>query len=356
MGYRKLKSGRWRVVARLWNGGNVLHKQATIDGTRETAKALLEKLKDELRTGKPTSSLTLIKLSTFNDVIKLYVEGRQFTASHKRKVDVISRELGEIPLNVFPDRFKEYLILRRKTPSRTTGGERSPADNNRIVEIVRAAFNAACAAEKLDRNPITRARFPRMKEIPRDVVISEIEQKRLLNVIDGNAEHLSAIVRFAFQVPCRRSELVGMRREDLDIFNNVIRVRNGTTKNDRGQWKPIPPDMVEYFRNIPAGCEWLFYRQDRDGTYNNLGDFKRAWKRCKRLAGITGLRFHDTRHISATALVDNGIPEQVVQTVANWKTNMLKNYYHREPKKALELVRFGTKHDSVMIASKAGNE
>jgi hypothetical protein len=46
--------------------------------------------------------------------------------------------------------------------------------------------------------------------------------------------------------------------------------------------------------------------------------------------------------MAATALIDNGTPEQVVMTVANWKTNMLRNYYHREPKKALELVRFGS--------------
>jgi hypothetical protein len=44
--------------------------------------------------------------------------------------------------------------------------------------------------------------------------------------------------------------------------------------------------------------------------------------------------------MAATALIDNGTPEQAVMTVVNWKTNMLRNYYHQEPKKALELVRF----------------
>ena len=44
--------------------------------------------------------------------------------------------------------------------------------------------------------------------------------------------------------------------------------------------------------------------------------------------------------MAATALIDNGTPEQVVMTVANWKTNMLRTYYHREPKSALNLVRF----------------
>ena len=130
-----------------------------------------------------------------------------------------------------------------------------------------------------------------------------------------------------------------MRTEDLDLFRNAIRVRNGTTKNDQGCWKPVPPDMVAYFRSIPTQCPFLFYRFEK-GSYRPLGDFKKAWKRCLRLAGIQGFRFHDSRHISATNLLDNGTPEQVVIAVAGWKTNMLRTYYHRSGKKSLELVRF----------------
>ena len=74
-----------------------------------------------------------------------------------------------------------------------------------------------------------------------------------------------------------------------------------------------------------------------------------------KLAGLQGFHFHDTRHISASALVNNGTPEQVVMTVANWRTNMLRNYYHREPKKALELVRFNAEHDSGLIASRTAD-
>lgn len=51
-------------------------------------------------------------------------------------------------------------------------------------------------------------------------------------------------------------------------------------------------------------------------------------------------RLHDTRHASATRLVDNGTPEQVVNEIAGWKTNMLRTYYRRAGKKSLSLVRF----------------
>ncbi len=205
--------------------------------------------------------------------------------------------------------------------------------------MAKAVFNHAVNIELIEKNPLTKTRFPKLRTVPRDRVLSQVESERLLNVIDHEAPHLSAIVRFALQVPCRKSELVNMRREDLDLINNAIRVRNGTTKNDAGCWKPIPPDMVEYFRTIPRECPYLFYRE-HDSEFKPLGDFKKAWSRCLRLAEIHDFRFHDTRHISATEMLNAGTPEQVVMTVAGWKSNMLKTYYHLSGTKALEFVVF----------------
>lgn len=207
------------------------------------------------------------------------------------------------------------------------------------IEIVRASFNVAVSLGKTKKNPITKARFPRYKEIPLDKILQDIDKQRLLNVIDSEASHLSMIVRFALIIPCRKSELVNMCKEDLDLINNAIRVRNGKTKNDAGVWKPIPEPFIHYSRNLPKETDYLFYRKVKD-EYKSLGDFKKAWKRCLKLAGIEDFRFHDTRHISATDLVDAGTPEAVVNTIAGWKTNMLKNYYNRNPKKALELVKY----------------
>jgi integrase len=227
--------------------------------------------------------------------------------------------------------------LLKKSNVQRTGKPITNATTNRYLAWSKAALNFAVKHELIKDNPL--CRFDKLKEIPRDVILTDIDKRHLLNVIDKEAPHLSAIVRFALQVPCRKSELVNMKIDDLDLFNNVIRVHNGKTKNGAGIWKPIPPDMQSYFRTIPAESQYLFYRQEKDG-YHGLGDFKNAWLRCLRIAGINDFRFHDTRHCSASALIDNGTPEQVVMSIAGWKTNMLRVYYNREPKKTLELVRF----------------
>jgi integrase len=238
----------------------------------------------------------------------------------------------------------------KESISQRTGRKFKNGTINRFISWSKASLSFAVKFDLIQENPLSR--FDKLKETPRDVILSEIDKQRLFNVIEKEAPHLSAIVHFALQVPCRKSELVNMDVDDLDLFNNVIRIRNGETKNGAGLWKPIPPDMQNYFRSIPAGCKYLFYRQEKD-SYHCLGDFKNAWKHCLKLAGISDFRFHDTRHCSASALIDNGTPEQVVMTIAGWRSNMLRTYYHREPKKTLELVRFSPNCGHIVDTLKA---
>jgi len=184
---------------------------------------------------------------------------------------------------------------------------------------------------------------------PRDIYLSELDRQRLLNVIDREARHLSAIVRFALAVPCRKAELVNLRREDLDMINCAIRVRHKNAKGDNGSWKPIPPGwLTQYFQSLPNETEYLFYRQDRQGKYKWLGNFRRSWSRCLRLAGIPDFHFHDTRHISASDLLNSGNPEQLVCQIAGWKSgNMIRQYYHKDGLRAVQNVVFaGRKVDA----------
>jgi integrase len=360
MGIERMQDGVYKVKARLRVNGKIVQKQCTLTGSREEAKALLEKMKAELRaTDNAGRSLTIIELKTFGDLLKIFREKReQCSASHLHKIRLLERELGKADLRAFPDRFEGWLKVLRTTNSDITSRPRSNACINRLTEIVRATFNMGVALGLLPGNPISKVRFPRLKELPRDMVLTDQAYLRLLNAIDEEAPHLKMLVLYAMQVPCRRSELVNMTKADLDLIHGSIRVKADIAKNDRGCFKPIPPNMLSYFRNLPNETDFLFYKKienkkKKTVRYTGIGDFKKPWKVCLEKAGLTGFHFHDTRHMAATALIDNGTPEQAVMTVANWKTNMLRNYYHREPRKALELVRFSKECENNVKTSKA---
>jgi len=338
----------FRIDAHVLRGGRETRRRELFTGTRAQAEERLLQLKKELRDGvKAGCSLTAAE--TFGEVLKFYLErhdvGRSMCCFSKMIAD-----LGETPIPCLRERFDRYLQLLKISKGKRTGRPLRNGTINRYIAWAKSALNFAMKHGMIKENPV--AMFDKMKEVPRDVVLSTLDRQRLLNVIEREAPHLSPIVRYAMQVPCRRSELIRMTVDDLDLFNHCIRVRNGGTKNGAGIWKPIPPDMQGYFQSLPAGCRFLFYRQ-HEGSFYGLGDFKKAWNRCLRIAKIPDFRFHDTRHCAATALIDNGTPEQVVQSIAGWKSNMLRVYYNREPKKSLDLVQFSPQHGHFMDTPKA---
>jgi len=338
-----LGAGKYSISARVRVNGRIVARQCTITGTIEQARTRFAELKTIIRNG-AKSSLTAI--NTFGEALVFYLD-RHAPGVSKPYFDRLAADLGAVPIAHFADKYDQWFQLMRRSRAQRTGKPISNNTLNHYTTWVKAILNFAVRHGLIEKNPIRH--FEKLRAIPRDVVLSDMARQRLLNIIDQEAPHLSAIVRFALQVPCRRSELVNMRRDDLDLFNNCIRVRCGTMKNkEMAAYKPIPPDMTDYFRNLPKETEYLFYRRGHDGKYYPLGDFKRAWRRCLRLAGIEDFHFHDTRHMSATALLNNGTPEGVVCEIAGWTSNaMLKTYYHRSGVQSLKMVRFPGKCEGV---------
>jgi integrase len=366
MGVKLLKkTGCWRVKARVRYCGKILQKQCTLPPGRmkEDAKALLEQIKKDLRHGQKNAVCSLkLPIELFKDILRVYREKSPhapFSEKHEAAVDKLDNDLGNVIIEAFPDRFEEYLklIMRQDSPEKKP---KSSATHNRPIEIARAAFNICHTLGHVSGNPITRARFPKMKETPRDVSLSEDERGSLIEVARKNRHtvHIADALNYFLQVPCRKSEIVRMKVRDIDLFSKGIRIRNGTTKNEQGVDKPIPPNMLDFFTKRvkeskspeePVFCRVVKgSRKDREGREPRimpLGDFKTAWRTVRKDAGLPGLRIHDTRHVSATTLIDNGTPEQVVMMVAGWKTNMLRTYYHRNPKKSFSLIQFSPKRE-----------
>jgi integrase len=71
-----------------------------------------------------------------------------------------------------------------------------------------------------------------------------------------------------------------------------------------------------------------------------LGDFKHAWNTVRTAAGHLSLRIHDSRHISATDMINAGTPRTVINAVAGWKTDMLRTYYHLDSDAALSHIQW----------------
>jgi integrase len=337
MGIKRLDNGVFRVRARLRISGRIVQTQKTITGTREQAKIEVERMKAEIR-GASGRSLT-IKNKTFADLITFYIE-RHDIGKSKPLFDRLHADLGAVKIEELTDRFDCFLQILKRSMAKRTGNPISSGTMNRYLAWGKAICNFAVLHGLIKENPLRR--FQRLKESPRDRILTTDEQGRLLTALKCFSPHLLPAVSFALQIPCRTNEIVNMKREHLNLFKNTITLPGALTKNGEPCTKMIPPGMLEYFRQLPKETDFLFYRRDTTGRYHGLGDFKKSWHHALDKAGIKDFVFHSLRHCAVTSLRNAGTPDQAIHMLAGWKhgDHMMRTYYGFREEKIFNLVRF----------------
>jgi integrase len=319
----------WRVIARVRAGGKVVERWGRAE-TKEAAKTLWAELKDKIRECAPVINRSLkLSLKKIKHLLAVHrkcfekKKGRPFSPGYNTGIVSMERMFGECDIIQFPDRFDRFIGKLQ--------AEKKYHMANRYIEIARAAYNSC--KKYIPNNPITVERFPETDELARDRDLQPEEISLLILTAARNRRtcHLARLLQYNFLVPVRKAELVKMQIGNIDLFGKRIRIHNGTTKNERGVWKPIPPVMLRWFtlrfKQAKSKNEPIFYRKVK-GTIKPLGDFKTAWKTVRNNCNITDLRFHDGRHVSASNLIRYGTPRTIVNEMANWKTDMLRIYYH----------------------------
>jgi integrase len=157
---------------------------------------------------------------------------------------------------------------------------------------------------------------PSAKEI-RPLGVEQV--KCLLSAARG--DKLEALYVLAVSTGLRQGELLGLKWEDVDLQEGVLRVRrtvfNGavnapkTTRSNRSV--RLTSEAIRALRDHQSGGEWVF--SSRVGTSlstHNLSN--RSWKPLLRKAGLPqGTRFHDLRHTCATLLLTKGVHPKIVQ-------------------------------------------
>lgn len=209
----------------------------------------------------------------------------------------------------------------------------SSATVKRELVIISHVFNTARTDWSLPiDNPIAGIRKPQAGQ-HRERRLSEDEQVRLVQAAgQSKAATLSFCVVLALETGMRAGEIVGLRWEQIDLPNAVIRL--GMTKNGDRRVVPLSEAAEAAIRGLPrpihGGRLTKFY--DSRGL---SAAFRRA---CER-AGISGLRFHDLRHEAASRLAPH-MPVATLAKVMGWKTiQMAMRYYNPTAAELVAAVR-----------------
>lgn len=225
---------------------------------------------------------------------------------------------------------------------------------------LRSFFNWCVRRGLLSAGPMTS--IERRK--PRARRVAYVEMAEFLAVyrsIEGTAwcDHRdTAILLLLYWTGLRVSELIGLRREDVDVARRLVTVREG--KGGDGRAVPCAPELgqtlLSYLMELPAVAgDALFWSNDGAGGVRGPlsieGVRQMLRRRCK-AAGVRYMRPHLWRHGFAMLLLNNGMelsalaramghasPETTRTIYARWLTDGLQREYEEAQQRAMRHYR-----------------
>ena len=221
-----------------------------------------------------------------------------------------------VPLQDVPLRALTPAVVREWYSSalRGSGGRISIQQAYRFL---RAVMNTAVRDGAIMKNPcqIAGAGSDRAKERP---VASPAEVAALVEAI---TPRYRAAVLLAAWCGLRRGEVLGLRRDDVDLVAGCVIVRRNRVellstrtsydaepKTDAGKRTvALPPHVLPVLAEHMAswsGPDRVFV--GRDGRPMRGDAMRQAFDRARRKAGMPGFRFHDLRHTGQTLAAATG--------------------------------------------------
>jgi site-specific recombinase XerD len=208
----------------------------------------------------------------------------------------------------------------------------APSSQARTVAALKGFFRFLVENEAIERNPALVIRTPKKREALPDV-LDQRELSRLLNAVDrediwkrhfpGRRERDRLLLCVFAYAGLRRSELLGLDWEDVDLERRLLRVRHA--KGGRARVVPLHPALLPRFGDYlatlgPVANGPLFVGvQGRRLTPTIL---TQTFLRYARAAGVNQRKRitpHTLRHVFASELLRAGANLRQIQELLGHK-------------------------------------
>ena len=185
----------------------------------------------------------------------------------------------------------------------------TPVQANRAVTLLSKMMNLAERWGYRPANSNPCRHVDRFKEKPRKRYLSPVEMARLGEALAtaerGRSEHCSAIlaIRLLLLTGCRRSEILHLTWEEVDLARGVLNLRDSKTGE-----KAVPlgaPAIELLSRAAHAEGNPYVCWGEQEGAY--FVGIDKAWRRIKAAATLEDLRIHDLRHSFAAVGAGGGL-------------------------------------------------
>ncbi len=330
----KSKSGKGMIYRRgqVWwlkYYDNGRPRYETSRSTRETdAKRLLSLRLGQVVEGKCPAPEA--QRATFGDLAldlenEYRANGRRSLAHLLMRITHLRRFFGPLrAANITTSEVQRYIIKRQEEGA-------SNATVNRELAALKRMFNLAAKATppKVGRVPY----IPMLQEDnARQGFFEYAEFEKVLAVLP---EFLRPVATFAYHTGWRKSEIVNLTWEQVDLHTATVRLEPGTTKNRQARMIFLTGELLDLIqrqrevrdRHYPD-CAWVFFHPNGRHAGQRIKSGKRAWSAACRKAGLSDKLFHDFRRSAIRNMVRAGIPERVAMDLSGHKTRSVFERYN----------------------------
>ena len=264
----------------------------------------------------------------FENVAKIKVRPSSHQTYKGYIDDHIKPSIGNIPLEKLTtmDLQKFYRKLLTKGRVERIESKEQPKGLSaktvrNINQVISSAMDLAVAQKIILTNPTDVCELPKvehkeMQTVPAEQLSAFLEEAKRSGVYEMYYIELATGLR--------RGELLGLKWQDIDWKNGIIKVRRQVARVDgqiveaplktRNSYRAvsISPQAIEVLREQKRKSNDTYVFPSPNGGPISPDSVNNMLKRVLERAGIPKVRFHDLRHTFATIALQNGVDIKTV--------------------------------------------
>jgi integrase len=321
----------WWLVYHV-NGKRIAENAHTTN--RAEAVRLLKKRTGDAALGKPVGPQ--VDKTTLDDLVAM-VEA-DYKANSRRSLDRVQDAATH--LRAF---FRGERKAREISPDRVTAYQAQRLDQgaasssvNYEVAVIRRGFHLAYRAGKVAMRPefamlhVDNARTGFFERDQFDAVLPHLP------------DYLKSVLTAAYITGWRtNSELLTRQWRHVDLEHGWLRLEPGETKNGDGREFPFTPELrtlleaqrlyVDQLQRATGQIiPWVFPHPAKCGRFtagSRIKDFRGAWDKARKNAGLPGKVVHDFRRTAVRNLERAGVPRSAAMKLTGHRTEAVYRRY-----------------------------